>query len=48
MVSEEHPDQELIIEKKEALNVAWQKLKLNAEQREKGLDANHEIQQFNR
>jgi len=48
LVSEEHPDQELVEQKKEELNVAWEKLKLAAEQREKSLGNNHAIQQFNR
>lgn len=48
LISEEHPNSELIEEKKQELNVAWEKLKAAAEEREKGLEDNHEIQKFNR
>ncbi|XP_067948494.1 spectrin alpha chain-like isoform X2 [Watersipora subatra] len=48
LVAEEHPDQQLVEEKKQELVAAWEQLKKNAEQRDKGLSNNHEIQQFNR
>ena len=48
LISEEHPDSELIETKKQELNAAWEKIKAAAAEREKGLENNHEIQQFNR
>lgn len=48
LISEEHPDSELIESKKQELNLSWDKIKASAADREKGLENNHEIQQFNR
>lgn len=48
LISEKHPEEELIHTRREELTLAWQTLKTNAEHREKLLENNHEIQQFNR
>lgn len=48
LVDASHPDEELIKQRRDELNVAWEKLKREAEEREKHLSSNHEIQRFNR
>ncbi|GAB6021924.1 hypothetical protein CHUAL_006087 [Chamberlinius hualienensis] len=48
LVADGHPEQEIIVRRKDELNEAWQRLKMLSSQRQEKLFGAHEIQRFNR